>query len=129
MALAEAFRVLEPGGHLALDTPNAAVCRLEQDAFIDPDHKVEYSLDVLTAKVVAAGFEVVTARGLNWGGTGVARGVFDRSEVAAHNGIYLRRRLVLPAGPPVPKARGLKVKAGEGAGGETRTPIPEGTGT
>ena len=88
VALAEAFRVLEPGGHLALDTPNALVCRLEQDSFIDPDHKMEYTLDALTAKVVAAGFEVVTARGLNWGGTGVARGRFDRSEVAAHNGIY-----------------------------------------
>ncbi len=88
VALAEAFRVLEPGGYLALDTPNAAVCRLEQEAFIDPDHKVEYTLDVLTEKVVAAGFEVVTARGLNWGGTSAALGVFDRSEVAAHNGIF-----------------------------------------
>jgi SAM-dependent methyltransferase len=88
VALAEAFRVLEPGGHLALDTPNAAVCRLEQDAFIDPDHKVEYTLDALTDKVTAAGFEVVTARGLNWGGTGIGRGIFDLAEVAAHNGIF-----------------------------------------
>jgi SAM-dependent methyltransferase len=88
VALAEAFRVLEPGGHLALDTPNAAVCRLEQDSFIDPDHKVEYTLDALTDKVTAAGFEVVTARGLNWGGTGIGRGTFDLAEVAAHNGIF-----------------------------------------
>lgn len=87
-ALSEAFRVLEPGGHLALDTPNAAVCRLQQDSFIDPDHKVEYTLDALTQKVTAAGFEVVTARGLNWGGTGIGRGAFDLSEVAAHNGIF-----------------------------------------
>jgi SAM-dependent methyltransferase len=88
VVLAEAFRVLAPGGHLALDTPNAAVCRLEQDAFIDPDHEVEYTLDALTDKVTAAGFEVVTARGLNWGGTGIGRGIFDLSEVAAHNGIF-----------------------------------------
>jgi SAM-dependent methyltransferase len=88
VALAEAFRVLEPGGHLALDTPNAAVCRLEQDAFIDPDHKVEYTLAALTDKVTAAGFEVVTARGLNWGGTGIRLGLFDLAEVAAHNGIF-----------------------------------------
>jgi SAM-dependent methyltransferase len=88
VALAEAFRVLEPGGHLALDTPNAAVCRLEQDAFIDPDHKVEYTLDVLTDKVKAAGFEMIMARGLNWGGTAIRHGVFDLSEVAAHNGIF-----------------------------------------
>jgi SAM-dependent methyltransferase len=88
VALAEAFRVLEPGGHLALDTPNAAVCRLEQDSFIDPDHKVEYTLDALTDKVTAAGFEVLTARGLNWGGPSIGRGTFDLAEVAAHNGIF-----------------------------------------
>ncbi|MDQ1360284.1 MAG: hypothetical protein QOJ44_661 [Acidimicrobiaceae bacterium] len=88
VALAEAFRVLETGGHLALDTPNGALCRLQQESFIDPDHKVEYTLDTLTDKVAAAGFEVVAARGLNWGGSGVARGVFDLSEVAAHNGIF-----------------------------------------
>lgn len=88
VALAEAFRVLEPGGHLALDTPNAAVCRLQQASFIDPDHEVEYTLDALIDKVMAAGFEVVTARGLNWGGASIGRGIFDLSEVAAHNGIF-----------------------------------------
>jgi len=34
--LAESFRVLRPGGHLAIDTPNGSVCRLQQEAFIDP---------------------------------------------------------------------------------------------
>ncbi len=86
--LAEAFRVLKPGGYLAIDTPNGAVCRLEQSSFIDPDHEVEYTVDRLRDKLVRAGFEVLTERGLNWGGTQVADGVFDRSTVAANNGIY-----------------------------------------
>ena len=59
---------------MAIDTPNARVCRLQQADFIDPDHKVEYLLDDLRAKVERAGFEVLTERGLNWGGPAVARG-------------------------------------------------------
>ena len=45
--LKEAFRILRPGGYMAIDTPNGRVCRLQQPAFIDPDHKVEYTLDEL----------------------------------------------------------------------------------
>jgi len=36
--LVEAARILRPGGYLALDTPNARVCRVQQPGFIDPDH-------------------------------------------------------------------------------------------
>lgn len=88
VVLAEAFRVLRPGGHLALDTPNGTVCRLQQADFIDPDHEVEYALSQLRAKVQAAGFEVLTERGLNWGGPAVAGGRFDRAALAANHGIY-----------------------------------------
>lgn len=88
VVLGEAFRVLRPGGHLALDTPNARVCRLQQAGFIDPDHKFEYRLDQLEAKIVAAGFEVVWERGLNWGGLAVGEGRFDAGELARHYGIY-----------------------------------------
>jgi SAM-dependent methyltransferase len=86
--LAEAFRILEPGGHLAIDTPNGRVTRQQQEAFIDPDHDVEYTLEQLRAKVTAAGFEVLTERGLNWGGPAVAEGVFDQAALAANPGIY-----------------------------------------
>ena len=45
LVLKESFRVLKPGGYMAIDTPNGTVCRLQQPGFIDPDHKVEYTLD------------------------------------------------------------------------------------
>ncbi|HEX3461408.1 MAG TPA: methyltransferase domain-containing protein [Acidimicrobiales bacterium] len=88
IVLGEALRVLKPGGHLAIDTPNGKVCRLQQDAFIDPDHKVEYTLAELRAKVSGAGFEVVAERGLNWGGAAVGRGEFDPETLAANYGTY-----------------------------------------
>lgn len=88
IVLGEALRVLKPGGHLAIDTPNGKVCRLQQDAFIDPDHKVEYTLAELRAKVTAAGFEVMAERGLNWGGAAVGRGEFDPETLAANYGTY-----------------------------------------
>jgi predicted SAM-dependent methyltransferase len=84
----EAFRILRPGGHLALDTPNALVTRVQQAAFIDPDHKVEYTPDELSAKLAAAGFEVIESKGLNYAGRSVEAGRFDAKEVAANSGMF-----------------------------------------
>jgi SAM-dependent methyltransferase len=86
--LKESFRILKPGGHMAIDTPNGRVCRLQQASFIDPDHEVEYTLDQLRDKVRRSGFEVLTERGLNWGGPGVARGEFDPVALAGNYGVY-----------------------------------------
>ncbi len=88
VVLAECFRVLEPGGYLAIDTPNGRVCRLQQDSFIDPDHEVEYTLGQLRDKVERAGFDVLTERGLNWGGPAVAEGRFDQVALAGNYGTY-----------------------------------------
>jgi predicted SAM-dependent methyltransferase len=88
VVLAEAFRVLVPGGAMAIDTPNGRVCRFQQDAFIDPDHEMEYTLEQLVTKVTSAGFEVVSVRGLNWGGRAAAEGRYDQAALARYLGIY-----------------------------------------
>jgi len=88
IVLKEVFRILRPGGHLALDTPNARVTRIQQEGFIDPDHKVEYTYPELRALLTTAGFEIVTAKGLNLGERTVETGVFDADEVAGHSGLF-----------------------------------------
>ena len=88
LVLKESFRILRPGGYMAIDTPNGRVCRLQQASFIDPDHEVEYTLDQLRDKVRRAGFDVLTERGLNWGGPGVARGEFDPVALAGNYGVF-----------------------------------------
>jgi SAM-dependent methyltransferase len=86
--LKEVRRVLRPGGYLGLDTPNARVTRLQQPEFIDPDHEHEYTDVQLRAKLVAAGFEVVGAWGLNHAGPSLAAGAFDTNQVAQARGLF-----------------------------------------
>ena len=86
--LAEIRRVLRPGGFLGLDTPNARVTRLHQEALIDPDHKYEYTHAEMVAKFEKAGLEVVEAKGLNWSGPGLVRGQFSETEVATARGMF-----------------------------------------
>jgi SAM-dependent methyltransferase len=92
VVLKEVFRVLRPGGYLALDTPNARVTRLQQAEFIDPDHKVEYTSEELTAKLEAAGFDVLEVKGLNYAGRSLATGRFDPDEVAGNSGLFAAAR-------------------------------------
>jgi SAM-dependent methyltransferase len=86
--LAEVARVLRPGGYLALDTPNAAVCRVQQPEFIDPDHKHEYTHGEMTTKLRHSGFEVLEAKGLNLARQSVASGSFSAPEVATNRGLF-----------------------------------------
>ena len=86
--LSEVRRVLRPGGALALDTPNGAVCRIQQDAFIDPDHEIEYTHGELAAKLERAGFRIVRRHGLNYAGASVDAGRFDITDTARHWGVF-----------------------------------------
>jgi SAM-dependent methyltransferase len=88
VVLREVFRILRPGAWFAIDTPNTRVTRLQQEAFIDPDHKVEYTCSQLAGLLSAAGFEVVESKGLNYAGRSLANGRFDVDEVAANSGLY-----------------------------------------
>jgi predicted SAM-dependent methyltransferase len=82
------YRVLRPGGWLAIDTPNARLTRLQSDEFIDPDHEHEYTVKELRDKVGAAGFDIVEEKGLNLGLGSLERGRFDAGEVAKNVGVF-----------------------------------------
>lgn len=86
--LDEIHRILAPGGHLALDTPNGKVCRLQQDGFIDPDHKVEYTHREMVDLIEGAGLAIVDAKGLNYMGRAAAHGRYDADEVAGNQGLF-----------------------------------------
>jgi SAM-dependent methyltransferase len=84
----EVLRVLKPGGVFALDTPNARITRLQQDGLIDPDHEHEYTHEELSSDLVAAGFEIVEARGINLAGPITSRAEFDEESVARACGLF-----------------------------------------
>ncbi|MGH9042433.1 MAG: methyltransferase domain-containing protein [Acidimicrobiia bacterium] len=86
--LAEVHRVLRPGGHLGLDTPNARATRAQQAEFIDPDHKVEYTHAEMVALLEGAGLAVREAKGLNYVGRSLAEGGFSIEEAAGNPGIF-----------------------------------------
>jgi len=88
--LAEVMRVLAPGGWFCLDTPNRRVTELQlgPDVFSNPDHKLEYTHEQLSAMLEAAGFDIVGAYGLGLATDSMARGVFDEREVAAKHGVF-----------------------------------------
>jgi hypothetical protein len=84
----EAFRILRPGGHFAIDTPNARVTRLQQAEFIDPDHEIEYDYAGLRNLLIDAGFTITFAKGLNYAGPPAQMGTFDIGVTAANAGFY-----------------------------------------
>ncbi len=86
--LMECMRILKPGGFLCLDTPNGQATRLQSEAFIDPDHKIEYSHKVLSEKIRNAGFHIHEQKGLNFMQSGFENKKFDIIETSKNWGIY-----------------------------------------
>jgi SAM-dependent methyltransferase len=83
--LAEVLRVLKPGGHLALDTPNGAACRLQLEGsdleVTNPDHDIEYDHGPLRRKITGTGFEIERQLGLTHLPNTFATGHFDPAEI------------------------------------------------
>lgn len=86
--LAEVRRILKPDGYFSVDTPNGRATRLQQEAFIDPDHKIEYRHTELLELIESVGFDCVTAKGLNLMRGSFERGVFSQDEVIENVGLF-----------------------------------------
>jgi SAM-dependent methyltransferase len=65
--LAECWRVLRPGGHLLVTTPNRITFSPGRDTPLNPFHTRELSAAELTSLLVAAGFDVPLMAGLRHG--------------------------------------------------------------
>jgi SAM-dependent methyltransferase len=90
--LSEAGRVLVPGGHLCLDTPNGRLCRLQMEGtgltVTNPDHDVEYDHVDISRMITDAGFEITHALGLLHMPRSAADGRFHWDEFGAHVGVF-----------------------------------------
>jgi hypothetical protein len=79
----EAYRILIPGGSFCLDTPNAALTRLQSpDQMIHPEHQKEYYPGEIRALLERAGLEIADARAVCPMPQSLARRAFDYREMA-----------------------------------------------
>lgn len=60
--LKESWRVLRPGGTLALDSPNRIVCQAQN--WTHPQHTLEFSIEEIVRVLGVAGFEKIEIRGV-----------------------------------------------------------------
>lgn len=83
----EAFRILRPGGYFCLDTPNAALTRLQSpDRLIHPEHQKEYTFYEMLGMLERAGFEIIGALGICPMPESLKRGMFDTKELVRNIG-------------------------------------------
>jgi predicted SAM-dependent methyltransferase len=85
-------RLLTPGGHLALDTPNRAVTEIQVretgDEFINPDHKIEYTHQQMLELFADAGLVVDQQYGIGYMPRTVKQGRFLVEELVEYPGMY-----------------------------------------
>jgi len=62
---AQAYKLLKPGGKLALDTPNRAATQIQcPEGYIHPEHKIEYFYSDLCQILENHNFKIVEAKGI-----------------------------------------------------------------
>ncbi len=65
---AEAYRLLSPNGVFALDTPNRLITELHTatigGGFVHPDHKIEYTPELLSKLLMDSGFKIIEEKGI-----------------------------------------------------------------
>ena len=85
----EARRVLHPGGHFCLDTPNRRVTKIHtrplHGGFIHPEHQHEYHAAELRELLVESGFEIADERGVCEMPRTLATGHFDYEDFVLGN--------------------------------------------
>ena len=63
--LSKAYKLLKPGGKLALDTPNRRATKLQvPDGYIHPEHKLEYYHKDLCELLEKHNFKIILSKGL-----------------------------------------------------------------
>lgn len=64
LVYAEVKRILRPGGHFCLDTPNRNLTEIHTTGWIHPEHKIEYKPEHLRGNLLRAGFTIELELGL-----------------------------------------------------------------
>jgi ubiquinone/menaquinone biosynthesis C-methylase UbiE len=76
----EVKRVLQPGGHFCLDTPNRNLTELQTTGWIHPEHQIEYKPEHLRSNLVSAGFGISLALGICEMSRSWRTGLFDYTD-------------------------------------------------
>lgn len=110
----EVFRILKPNGSFCLDTPNAALTRIQSpDRLIHPEHKREYYVHEVKDVLRHSGFIIKQAKGICPMPSSLQRSIFDPKELVRNiclndkpeEGYLFYLRAVKPGRETVPEER------------------------